>query len=94
MTSKTITRSQYLQLLGLKTLAEQHNRKLEDIIQAVADIVDGRGEKGDIDGNVDDMVYSSVIGVDDLLQKLEISIADEPLPPSTGNDPQAFQSPL
>jgi hypothetical protein len=76
MPVKTITRDQYYQLIGLKTLAETYNQKLEDIIQAVANIVQARDANGEPDGYVMDTVYSAGISINGLLKQLEITIVD------------------
>lgn len=54
---KTITSEQKLQLIGLLTLAREHNQKLTDITRAVAEIVDETA--GDY---ASDAVYGSEIG--------------------------------
>lgn len=74
MAEKTITKPQYYQLIGLKVLAERHNKALEEIIQAAADLLDARDGSGDADGFIADTIYSNSITVDALLKKLDITV--------------------
>lgn len=74
---KTITHSQYLQLLGLMTLAKQYNAMLEQLLIAAATITQ---EKDVHTGHVSDMVYGSR-ELDDGLNCLEITV----LPPAAGD---------
>lgn len=69
-TQKTkITRSEYLQLVGLLTLAKENNKRQADIIAAVIAIT---GETDDM-GHGNDAVYSDY-SADELLGKLKISV--------------------
>lgn len=66
-----ITRSQYLQLHGLKSLAARHNRCLKEILDAAAEIT---GESAPLaGGHTDEMVYGDS-EVDDMLARLEITV--------------------
>lgn len=70
---KRITKSQYLRLLGLITLARQHNQALTDIEKAFTQIL----PKGTDEGHISDMVWASR-DLDDGLRILKIGVKDEP----------------
>jgi len=82
--TKTITRSQYLQLLGLKTLADKHRAAMNDILNAMLDITDERDREGKRDdmGHTCDVVWSD----EDLDKKLGY-MGIEVLPPASRPDP-------
>lgn len=72
-TEKTkVTQSEYLQLVGLLTLAKTYTSKLEDILKLVIKIT---GEKNDM-GHSSDAVYSPY-SVDELIKKLEITVREK-----------------
>ncbi len=63
-----ITHSEYLQLVGLVTLAKQHNQMLESILKAAMSIT------GHTDySQVDDVIYSAT-ELDDALKYMEIAV--------------------
>jgi hypothetical protein len=65
---KTITLNQEMQLIGLRALADQHNKMLRDIEQAATEIL----------GNEDwasDYIYSSA-DLDYVLNTLQIKVKD------------------
>jgi len=64
-----IKKTEYLQLVGLLSLAEMHNGKLRDILKAVLEIT---GESED-HGHGGDSVYSD-FSADDLIKKLNIIV--------------------
>ena len=68
---KTITQHQYLQLVGLLTLAKQYNGALEQIKHAALEIT---GETEDW-GHTSDAVYG-MRSIDDLLKFLEITVEE------------------
>lgn len=70
---KTITAVQRLQLIGLLTLAEQHNRMLEDIKSSMYELL-GIAEGSEGSTWIDDAVYSSA-QADTLLRRLSIMVA-------------------
>jgi hypothetical protein len=75
-----ITRAEYLQLLGLLTLAERHNKSLEEIRAAAAEITgerDSHGAPSD-NGHTADAVYGSR-DLDELLRLLNIAVDDPPI---------------
>jgi hypothetical protein len=80
-----ITTHERLQLIGLLTLAAQHNAALTDIVLAVRAIT---GERDDM-GHSADAVYSNY-SVDDLLGRLEIAVeasqADPIVPRDTASE--------
>jgi hypothetical protein len=67
---KTITTNQKLQLIGLRTLAEQHNKMLQDIEKAATQIL---GEE--CEDWVFDYIYEST-DLDHLFEYLKIEIKD------------------
>lgn len=68
----TITRSQYLQLVGLLTLAARHNRDLRAIEKAALEIT-----KEDELGHTGDAVYGDSHTADSLLERLSITVEDD-----------------
>lgn len=78
MPKTTITRNEYLQLVGLLTLAKRHCAALTDIAQACVAITDERDDDGDLmdNGHTFDAVWSEG-DADDLLRKLELTVAEE-----------------
>ena len=79
MAVQTITRAQYYQLIGLKTLADKHNQMLEEIVQAVAEIVDERDTSGALElvGHAADTVFSRSDSINGLLRRLAITVESE-----------------
>lgn len=78
-TPSTITRAQYLQLLGLVTLGERLVKQTDEIRSAMAEIVDERDEDGSIDasGHISDVIWGGR-GLDQALHILKITVADSP----------------
>lgn len=66
-----ITRTQYHKLLGLMVLAERHDKALQEILEAVKELV---GDDEDC-GHSMDAVYSDQ-NVDDLMSRLKITVKD------------------
>ena len=84
MAKKTITRSEYLQLVGLFTLAEHHQSSMNDIEQSAAGILGAEGDGFGNYGHLSDAIF----GVDppDLqhaLDQLDVEVIGEPTPPQT-----------
>lgn len=77
-TPRTITRAQYLQLLGLVTLARHHNAALNDIVAAALDITDERDEEGKRNqwGHTSDLIYSEE-SLDAKLGYMKITVAPD-----------------
>lgn len=72
-TDKTkITKTEYLQLIGLLTLAQANNEKQKDILKAVMTIT---GEVEDT-GHSSDAVYMDY-SADELLERLGIKVREE-----------------
>jgi hypothetical protein len=75
---KTITRSEYFMLVGLSTLAHYHHRGLNDIELAACSIT---GDKPNDNQHTSDFIFNetpiSPAGVDQLLDKLGVKVADE-----------------
>lgn len=67
---KTITRDEYLQLLGLKMLGNLASGHIEEYVKAARAIV---AEESDW-GHMADMMYDSDLTVDEQLKKLDIKI--------------------
>ncbi|MBW3624083.1 MAG: hypothetical protein KY468_11805 [Armatimonadetes bacterium] len=75
---KTISRNEYLQLVGLQTLAANHNRQLREIEKA-AYAITGEGDLSEdyLGGHTSDAMYDTDnISVDDLLRRLEITVEE------------------
>jgi hypothetical protein len=72
---RTITRPEYLQLIGLLALAQRHNAMLNEIAEAIRAITDERDRDGapNYSGHSFDAVWSDY-SADDLLRKLDISV--------------------
>lgn len=69
--TKTITKSEYLQLIGLLKVAEGYNAMLRSVAEAVRLIT---GEEDDL-GHSSDAVYSDS-SADELLKKLGITVEE------------------
>lgn len=65
-----ITRSEYLQLIALKTLAVQYNSKIEDICESAKEIL----EDTEVCGWVSDLIYDDRATLDVLLKANNIKI--------------------
>jgi hypothetical protein len=78
MSKTQITRAEYLQLLGLKMMGNQHLAKLDDLIETAKEIV---GEE-DQWAHVGDMMFTESQTVDETLRKLTITVLPEPPRPS------------
>jgi len=63
-----ISKNEYLQLLGLKTLIVEYNKKLSDIHTTICDIM----EDGDDDGWISDFIYDENATVDSFLNGLKV----------------------
>jgi hypothetical protein len=68
----TISRAEYLQLVGLLTLAEQHNERLQEIDLAVGELLEV-----DRSGHIGDEVYGGqgTASADRMLKNLGIAVA-------------------
>jgi hypothetical protein len=77
MSKSTITRAEYTQLLGLKLLAEQNVKKLDEYRDVAASIA-GEEEKF---GHIGDMIWSDQ-SVDETLSKLKITVLPDPPRPA------------
>lgn len=69
---KTITQTQYEQLVGLKTLADSLNNQLKLLITAAKEITEEDCEL--IFGHTDDLIYDDDMTVDELLRRLKIKV--------------------
>jgi hypothetical protein len=76
-TPKTITRAQYLQLLGLQLLAANHWRAIEDLEKAAYTITDERDGDGSLEtcGHTSDILLDKHATIDDLLKRLSIIVS-------------------
>jgi hypothetical protein len=96
MSKTQITRAEYLQLLGLKMMGNQHLAKPNDLIETAREIT-GEDDRW---GHIGDMMFTEDQTVDETLRKLSITVLPEPpkLPISDGwevepavvNDEQAY----
>jgi hypothetical protein len=76
-TDKTeISRSEYLQLVGLLTLAKRHTAALRDLERAAAEITGDREEYGSF-GLTSDVLYQDDPDADDLLRRCGITVTPE-----------------
>lgn len=79
----TITTHEYVQLVGLKTLADGHLLALSDISGAILAITGEENETGDpdTDGHAGDLIWAGNVRVEDMLRKLGITVEErEPAP--------------
>jgi hypothetical protein len=67
---KTITRNEYLKMVGLLGLAGHHNRALRDIVKALREIT---GEEEEVGGHTDDAVWGDE-DAEYLLTRLQIEV--------------------
>ncbi len=65
----TITQMEYLQLIGLLTLAAQHVEAQKQLEKAVAELIGQEGDRG----HAQDAVWSPYTA-DELLEKMEIKV--------------------
>ena len=73
---KTITRNEYLQLLGLFVLGKEHSDRIKDIDRSAARILEVELEYNNYSGYVGDELYGDC-NVDNMLRKMEISVESE-----------------
>lgn len=74
----TITRAEYLQLLGLKIMADRHLSELDHLVDAAKSIV---GEE-DKFAHMGDLMFTESMAVDESLRKLEIKVLPDPPKPA------------
>lgn len=76
-TPHVITRAQYLQLLGLKLLAGNHWRAIEDLDKTAMQITDERDRDGNPEtcGHTSDVMLDKDATIEDLLKRLNITVA-------------------
>ncbi|HYE72605.1 MAG TPA: hypothetical protein VEF04_04705 [Blastocatellia bacterium] len=79
-----LTESEYLQLIGLYTLAKQYQSKLSDLETAINNVIDATDEKDkrDVADHVQDSIYGypnvdPVQSVNDVLKRIGIKRAGE-----------------
>jgi hypothetical protein len=72
---KTITRSDYYKLVGLHTVAIEHEKALKQILKAALSIT---AEQDDC-GHTSDTIFGSRT-VDELIELLDITVVEEPTP--------------
>lgn len=77
MKKEIITRNEYLQLVGLVTIADQHYRQQREIERAMLEIT-GAEE----DGHITDLLYSDegIPGLDQALKWLNIAVEQAEVP--------------
>lgn len=73
---KEISWSDYLKVVGLFHLAHECYQKTEDIVKAVAELVDEKGDEGYY-GHVSDCIYEDINDADELLRRLAIKIGTD-----------------
>jgi hypothetical protein len=75
----SITRTEYLQLLGLLTVAKRHTAMLRELIPAVREILGQQEDRG----HADDAVWGDY-SIEELLEKMEVTV--EPSPPTVSGE--------
>lgn len=73
----TITKSEYLQLLGLKMLADESSRHQQELLKSASKIT---GEEHDRGGHTSDLIYDQNTSVNHALKMLGITVVDSPSP--------------
>lgn len=68
---KTLTRSEYLHVLGLFTIAREYHKMVDDCERAIEEIVGYKGVGGSHFG---DEIYGGNDSLDSLLKRLEIKV--------------------
>jgi len=71
--SKTLTPAQYYAVHGLLALSCAYNKKIEDLVKALAEILDEPENSQNYYGHVSDAVYGSH-GPDELLRLLDFNV--------------------
>lgn len=75
MAKDKISRAEYLQLIGLDTLAKQYDRKMHDLRDAMCEVIDASEQQRDY---LSDLIWGgSNATVDEALKALKISVAEE-----------------
>jgi hypothetical protein len=76
-----ITSNERLQIIGLLTLAERHNARLQDVRKTIIELLGGKeGDPYDWTGHIDDAMFEdSRRDADQLLQRLHIQVSDQPV---------------
>lgn len=71
----TITENEYAALVGLLKLAEDERKMMDKIRLSIAGIVGDPGDVTNLDGHIDDAVWSDAHSAASLLRNLNIEIA-------------------
>lgn len=79
MAKESISRNEYLQLIGLFTLAARYERQLNDTALAVSDLLEPeREKKTEVSSHVSDEIYGrSDPSVDRLLENMGVRVQAE-----------------
>jgi hypothetical protein len=86
MRKETITRAEYLQLLGLSLMASQHDQKMRDIRDSIYELL-GTSEDDDKHSHVSDLLWGGdYMNVDRLLKGLNIRLEVEKQEVATDGD--------
>lgn len=70
---KTISRSEYLQTVGLLTIASEHLKAMKDIEQALAEVLGAEGDETEYYGHVSDAIYQPY-SAKELLATMKIKV--------------------
>ena len=73
---KEIRKSQYLMVVGLFALAENHYKSLLEIEKSIAEILGEKEEFGSY-GHISDSIWGGERNVDDILKKMDIQLKRE-----------------
>lgn len=74
---ETITRNEYLQLLGLGVIARGHYKGVEEARDAMLSVLGMTQEEDDNGGWVNDTVWDDACDVDRMLKMMEITVEEE-----------------
>lgn len=72
----TLNQSQYLQAVGLLTLAAQHYKQMQAIEKSLAELLEMEPDAGGCYDHVSDAIWSGELDLNLLLRKLNISVED------------------
>jgi hypothetical protein len=75
--TKTITRTEYLTLVGLFALLPRHKEAIQDIERAAAHIVGEAVDEGGYAGRVSDMTWDTNASADALLRQMHVEVVPD-----------------
>jgi hypothetical protein len=69
-----LSRSEYYHLLGLKVLADRHTVRLNEIADAVHELLEVAEDEEPGAGHISDTVYNAEFTADELIDRLKIPV--------------------